>query len=69
MIVSSTLIIFNVILVLFAIIFIVDINLSVTGNLVKYLIIPLVLMIDVVIYFIAKFLLSKSKKLHSINKK
>ena len=69
MIVTSALIIFNVILVLFAIIFIVDINLSVTGNLVKYLIIPLVLMIDVVIYFIAKFLLSKSKKLHSINKK
>ena len=61
-ILTSFIIVFNLILITFALVFILDIDLSVSFNLINYLLIPIFAFIDVVIYYFIRFSLSKTKK-------
>lgn len=55
-------VLFNLILVNLAVLFILDVDLSVSFNLISYFIVPICVYFDALIYFIVKNLLAKSKK-------
>lgn len=65
-ILTSFIIVFNLMLVLFATVFILDVELSIIYNLINYLIVPLLALINIVIYYFIRFCVSKSKKITKI---
>lgn len=60
-ILTCAIIVFNLLLALFAVTFLLDMDFNSKVNLVKYIYTPVALMIDVILYFTLRFFLSKSK--------
>ena len=60
-ILTASIIVFNLLLVTLAVALLSDVNLEIVKNLLLYVAIPATVCIDIVIYFVAKYFLSKQK--------